>query len=54
VTVPSKEGERYIPLTITSTDGFVPADVEQSRDRRLLGAWIAFIPDDTARTSAAP
>ena len=54
VIVPSKEGERFIPLTITSTGGFVPAEVEQSRDRRLLGAWVAFIPDDIARTSAAP
>ena len=54
VTVPSKEGERFIPLTISSTDGFVPADIEQSRDRRLLGAWLAFIPGDIARTSATP
>jgi hypothetical protein len=54
VTVPSKEGERFIPLTISSTDGFVPAEIEQSRDRRLLGAWLAFIPGDIARTSATP
>jgi hypothetical protein len=54
VTVPSKEGERFIRLTVSSIDGFVPAEIEQSRDRRLLGAWIAFIPDDIARTSAAP
>ncbi len=54
VMVPSNVGERFIPLTISSADGFVPADVEQRRDRRLLGAWIAFIPDDIARTSAAP
>ena len=54
VIVPSKEGERFIPLTITSSDGFVPAEIEQSRDRRLLGAWISFIPDDIARTSAIP
>lgn len=54
VIVPSKEGERFMPLTIESTGGFVPAEVEGNRDRRLLGAWIAFIPDDIARTSAAP
>jgi hypothetical protein len=54
VVVPSKPGERFISLTIASTDGFVPAEIEQSRDRRLLGAWIAFIPDDIARTSATP
>ena len=54
VIVPSRAGERFIPLTISSADGFVPAEVEHSRDRRLLGAWIAFIPDDIARTSAAP
>ena len=54
VTVPSKEGERFIALTISSRAGFVPAEIEQSRDRRLLGAWIAFIPDDIARTSATP
>ena len=54
VTIPSRQGERFIPLTITSADGFVPAEIERSRDRRLLGAWIAFIPDDIARTSATP
>ena len=54
VIVPSKVGERFIPLTISTTSGFVPAEIEPSRDRRLLGAWIAFIPDDIARTSAAP
>ncbi len=54
VTVPSKEGDRFVRLTISSADGFVPAEVEQSRDERLLGAWIAFIPGDIARTSAVP
>jgi hypothetical protein len=54
VPVPSKAGERTIALTISTTDGFVPAEIERSRDRRLLGAWIAFIPDDIARTSATP
>jgi hypothetical protein len=54
VAVPSKAGERSIALTISTTDGFVPAEIERSRDRRLLGAWIAFIPDDIARTSASP
>lgn len=54
ITVPSKVGERFIPLTIESTGGFVPAEIEASRDRRLLGAWISFIPDDIARTSATP
>jgi hypothetical protein len=54
VTVPSNPGERFIPLTVSSADGFVPAEVERSNDQRLLGAWIAFIPDDIARTSAIP
>lgn len=54
VTVPSKQGERFVPLVIESSGGFVPADVEGNRDRRLLGAWIGFIPDDIARTSATP
>ncbi len=54
VTIPSRQGERFIPLTITSANGFVPAEIQRSRDRRLLGAWIAFIPDDIARTSATP
>ncbi len=54
VTVPSKVGEKFIPLTISSTNGFVPAEIERSRDRRLLGAWFEFIPDDIARTSASP
>jgi hypothetical protein len=54
VTVPSREGERFVPLTIASADGFVPAEIETSGDRRLLGAWIAFIRDDISRTSATP
>ena len=54
VVVPSREGDRFVPLTVASADGFVPAEHEQSRDRRFLGAWVAFIPDDIARTSAAP
>ena len=54
VTVPSREGERFISLTITTTDGFVPAEIDGSRDRRLLGAWVALIPGDIARTSATP
>ena len=54
VTVPSKEGERFVPLTVESTGGFVPAEVEANPDRRLLGAWIAFIRDDIAKTSATP
>jgi hypothetical protein len=54
VTVPSNAGERFIPLTISSTNGFVPAEVEGGNDSRLLGAWIAFIRDDIAKTSAVP
>ncbi len=54
VVIPSKEGERFVPLTISTTGGFVPAEIEKSRDRRMLGAWIAFIPGDIARTSATP
>jgi len=48
VSVPSKSGDRFIPLNIKTEDGFVPAEIDRSRDRRLLGAWIAFIPDDAA------
>ena len=54
VTVPSREGERFVRLSISTANGFVPAEIEQSRDRRLLGAWIAFTPGDIARTSAVP
>jgi hypothetical protein len=56
VVTPTKAGERFIPLTITSSNGFVPAELDRaSKDRRLLGAWIAFlIPDDISRTSAVP
>lgn len=54
VVVPAKEGESFLPLVLTASDGFVPSEVETSRDRRLLGAWIAFIPDDISRTSAGP
>jgi hypothetical protein len=52
--VPSKEGERFLALTIAASSGFVPAEIESSRDRRVLGAWIGFIPDDIARTSSVP
>ena len=55
VSVPSDATEQFIPLTITTSDGFVPADVQRgSRDRRLLGAWVSFSPDDIARMSGAP
>jgi hypothetical protein len=54
VVVPAPEGEAFIPLTIAAADGFVPAEIDGSRDRRLLGAWVALIPDDISRTSAAP
>jgi hypothetical protein len=54
VVVPSREGQRFVTFAVTTSDGFVPAEIEASRDRRLLGAWIAFIPGDTSRTSAAP
>ena len=55
IVVPSKAGQIFIPLSITTADGFVPSEIESgSKDRRLLGAWVAFIPDDSARTSAAP
>ncbi len=54
VTVPTSAGEPFIPLAITASDGFVPAEIEPSRDRRLLGAWVAFIPDDISRTSSSP
>jgi len=54
VTIPTKVGEEFVPLTIAAAEGFVPAEIEPSRDRRLLGAWIAFIPDDTSRTSSVP
>ncbi len=51
--VPSKAGDLFIPLAIETTDGFVPAEVEASRDRRLLGAWIAVVPDEVSRTSVS-
>jgi hypothetical protein len=52
IAVPTTAGERFVSLSVTSAGGFVPAEVEQgSKDRRLLGVWIAFIPDDSAKTS---
>ena len=54
LTIPMSEGTAFVPLRITAENGFVPADVGGSRDRRVLGAWVAFIPGDTSRTSAAP
>jgi hypothetical protein len=54
VEVPARPGEPFLPLTISAANGFVPAEIETSRDRRLLGAWVAFIPDDISRTSAVP
>jgi hypothetical protein len=55
VSVPSDATEQFIPLTISTSDGFVPAETERgNRDRRLLGAWVSFSPDDISRTSGAP
>jgi hypothetical protein len=56
VTVPTNSGDKFIPLTITATDGFVPAELGPSRDRRLLGAWIAVVPSlpDAVPTALPP
>jgi hypothetical protein len=54
VLVPTVEGQPFFQLTVTSSDGFVPAEIEASRDRRLLGAWVGFIRDDISKTSVAP
>jgi hypothetical protein len=54
VEVPSKDGEAFVPLQVTAASGFVPAQVERSRDERLLGTWISFIRGDTSKTSATP
>ena len=53
VVVPTAEGAVFVPVTISAADGFVPAEVESSRDERLLGAWVAFIADEASRTSVA-
>lgn len=54
VSMPVLEGERFVQLSITCNSGFVPAEIESTSDKRVLGAWIAFIPDDISRTSATP
>ena len=54
VLVPSKAGVPFVPLTIAPAGGFVPAEVDGGDDRRLLGAWVAFSPGDSARMSEAP
>ena len=47
IVVPSNPGDAFVSLSITSADGFVPAQLDRhSRDKRLLGAWFAFIPSD--------
>jgi hypothetical protein len=52
IAIPSMAGERFVSLSVTSVNGFIPAEEERgSKDRRLLGVWVAFIPDDTAKTS---
>jgi hypothetical protein len=53
--IPANPDEPLIAMSIEAENGFVPAEVDSSsKDRRLLGAWIAFIPADNARTSGAP
>jgi hypothetical protein len=43
VRVPSVPHERLVSLTITTTSGFVPAELQPGNgDRRLLGCWITF------------
>jgi hypothetical protein len=43
VVVPSDRRESLLSLEITTSSGFVPAEVEPGNsDRRLLGCWIAF------------
>jgi hypothetical protein len=55
IVVPARAGEHFAPLSISTADGFIPAETTPgSRDRRLLGVWVAFIHDDTSRTSEVP
>ena len=43
VVVPLPAHESLMPLEITTSSGFVPAEIEPAnKDRRLLGCWIAF------------
>jgi hypothetical protein len=43
IQIPSAEGQRLVRLSITSRDGFVPAETDRaSRDRRALGIWVGF------------
>jgi hypothetical protein len=45
VVVPSAVHELLVPLEITTSSGFVPAEIEPAnKDRRLLGCWITFVP----------
>ena len=50
VRVPSVPHARLVELTISTSNGFVPAEVQPgNRDRRLLGCWVAFAHSPTAR-----
>lgn len=43
VVVPPTADESLMPLEITTSSGFVPADIEPAnKDQRLLGCWITF------------
>lgn len=45
IDVPVSPDSRYLPLSISATSGFVPADtVADSRDRRRLGVWVEILP----------
>jgi hypothetical protein len=45
VLVPAREDQSLLALSITSENGFVPADHGGAKDdRRLLGCWIAVLP----------
>jgi hypothetical protein len=54
VSVPIQAGRAVYPAHDHQRRRFRSCRDRTEPRRRLLGAWIAFIPDDIARTSATP
>jgi hypothetical protein len=44
IVVPAFPGQRVVPLSVSTESGFVPAETQGGRDRRLLGCWVEVLP----------
>ncbi len=54
VVVPTTEGAEFMPVTIATSGGFVPAEVERAETVACLARGSRFVADDASRTFRSP